>query len=248
LHYDIQTVKTDLSAYMATTEPAPLLKDQLAGRLRDAIVEGRLRPGERVSEGVWAREFGVAQASVREAINLLIAEGFVVKNSGRSARVTQYTAQDVERIYQLRGAMEGLAAQLAAASHADLSPLEVALARMEAAQQRGDVRDLIASDLAFHLALAHASGNPLLADALSRLLRPLFSFVLLRMIETRESAAKWAPGLPRHRQMIELIRDSPPAIAKQFVEYCVGRFVKSAHAVWWPDAKPRRRNRNKEQP
>ncbi len=232
---------------MATVEPSPLLKDQLAGRLRDAIVGGRLRPGERVSEGVWAREFGVAQASVREAINLLIAEGFVVKNSGRSARVTQYTAQDVERIYQLRGALEGLAAQLAAAAHADLSPLEAALARMEAAQQRGDVRDLIVSDLTFHLALGQASGNPILAEALSRLLRPLFSFVLLRMIEIQESAAKWAPGLPRHRQMIELIRDSHPNVAKQFVEYCVGRFVESAHAVWWPDAKPKRMSGNNRQ-
>ncbi len=233
---------------MATVEPAPLVKEQLAGRLRDAIVEGRLRPGERVSEGVWAREFGVAQASVREAINLLIAEGFVVKNSGKSARVTQYTAQDVERIYQLRGALEGLAAQLAAAAHADLSALEAALANMESAQQRGHVRDLIASDLAFHLSLGQASGNPLLAEALSRLLRPLFSFVLLRMIETQESAAKWAPGLSRHRQMIDLIRDSHPNVAKQFVEYCVGRFVEAAHAVWWPDANPRRRSHKKEQP
>ncbi len=67
------------------TETGSLVKEHLAGQLKDAIVQGRLSPGQRVVEGAWAREFGVAQASVREAINLLITEGFLVKSAGRSA-------------------------------------------------------------------------------------------------------------------------------------------------------------------
>ena len=226
-----------------TLEAEPLVKEHLAGQLRAAIVQGRLSLGQRVVEAVWAREFGVAQASVREAINLLITEGFLVKSAGRSARVPLYTHEDVERIYQVRGALEGLAAQLAAEAHADLTPLEVALARMESAGLRGDVRELVQSDLDFHLALCQASGNPVLVEMLERLLRPLFTFVLLRMLETRETTVSWTPDYARHREIIYLIRDSNPIVAAQFVQHCVGRFVASAQAVWWPESRPARKRK-----
>jgi DNA-binding GntR family transcriptional regulator len=228
---------------MLIAESGSLVKEQLAAQLKDAIMRGRLAPGERVVESLWAREFSVAQASVREAINLLIAEGFLVKSSGRSARVTRYTADDIARIYQVRGALEGLAAQLAAESGAGLSGMEDALTRMENAAHGNRVNELVEADLAFHLALAEASGNPVLIEMIGRLLHPLFSFVLLRMMETHEEAARWNPDLPRHRQMIYLIRDSNPAVARQFVEHCVGVFVASAHRVWWPDEKAVRRRK-----
>ena len=229
---------------MPTVEAGTLVKEQLAGQLKDAILQGRLSPGQRVVEGVWAREFGVAQTSVREAINLLIAEGFLVKSAGRSARVPRYTDVDIQRIYQVRGALEGLAAQLASAAESDLTPLEAALARMEAAGARSEVKELVESDLAFHLALAEASGNPILVEMLGRLLRPLFTFVLLRMMETHETTLSWAPDFARHREIIYLIRDSNPSVAGQFVQHCVGRFVASAQAVWWPEARPKRRRKS----
>ena len=229
----------------STIETASLVKEQLAAQLKDAILEGRLTPGERVVESRWAREFGVAQASVREAINLLIAEGFLVKSAGRSARVTKYTVEDIGRIYEVRGALEGLAAQLAAAAGADLTGLEAALARMERGMQRNDVKELVDADLDFHLALAEVSGNPVLIELLNRLLHPLFGFVLLRMAETHQNAESWTPDIPRHRQMIDLIRGSSPQLAKQFVEHCVGAFVASAHRVWWPDPRPKRRRTKK---
>ena len=225
----------------SSAEAGSLVKLNLASRLKEAIVEGRIRPGQRVVEASWAREFGVAQASVREAINLLAGDGFLVKNAGRSARVPQYTAADVARIYEVRGALESLAAELAAASHADLTSMEAALERMQRASSLGDVKELIASDLAFHLALAGASGNPLLAEMIERLLRPLFTFVLLRMMEIHESAVRWGPDLPSHHQIIYLIRETNPAIASQFVRHSVGRFAKSAQEVWWPPQKGRRR-------
>lgn len=223
--------------------PAGLLKEQLAAQLKCAIVEGRLLPGQRVVEGAWAREFGVAQASVREAINLLISEGFLVKNVGRSARVPRYSEQDVMRIYEVRGALEGLAARLSSEAQADLSGLESALTRMEEASAREDVRALVYADLDFHLALAESSGNPLLIDMLNRLLRPLFTFILVRVGETRETTLSWAPDLPRHRGMINTIREGTPTLAGLYVQHCVGCFVASARVVWTPDAHPKRRKR-----
>lgn len=226
---------------MAISHSLALIKESLAARLREAIAERRLNAGQRVIEAEWAREFGVAQASVREAINLLILEGFLVKSAGRSARVPKYTQEDIARIYQVRGALEGLAARLAGEAKADLSAMQGALSRMESALEGGDVKRLIESDLDYHLALAEASGNCLLNEMLVRLLRPLFTFVLLRMVETGVTTQSWVEDLPLHREMIYLIRESDPVIAGQFVQHCVGRFVTSAQAVWLPETSRRRR-------
>ncbi len=89
-----------------------LLKESVAQRLREEILAARISPGEKIVEGKWAREYGVAQISVREALNILAAQGFVTKGHGRSARVLKLERADIIHIYQVRGVLEGLAARL----------------------------------------------------------------------------------------------------------------------------------------
>ena len=64
------------------------MKDNLAAFFREEIVSGRLAPGEKIVEVRWAKKLGMSQTSVREALNILSAEGFVQKGSGRTAQVT----------------------------------------------------------------------------------------------------------------------------------------------------------------
>lgn len=210
----------------------PLLKEHAAALLREAIMQGRLAPGERVIEGRWAKEFGVAQASIREAINLLGAAGFLVKDAGRSARVVRYTEQDVAGIFEVRGALEGLAARLATRSGTDLAPADGALEAMERAASRRDMRALIESDLAFHLALAQASRNQYLIESIERLLRPLFAFVQLRVLGSGQGPEAWIQDLPRHRRIVEVIREGSPDVAALYAQHAVGGFVVSAYEVW----------------
>lgn len=209
-----------------------LLKEQLAAEIKQAIVEGRLVPGQRVVEGTWAKQFGVAQASIREAINLLISEGFLVKDAGRSARVVNYSERDIIEIYEVRSALEGVAAQLAAAVAADVSVLETAMERMSAAAKRRDMRTLVESDLEFHLALAVASGNALLADFAKRLLSPLFAFILMRVLRSGQGPEAWLTDLPKHQMIVEFIREGNPALAGQYVQHCMRSFANGAYAVW----------------
>lgn len=216
----------------AAPPPQPLLKEQLADALREAIMQGRLKPGERVIESRWARKLGAAQASVREAINLLMAAGFLVKDAGRSARVVRYAEEDVSRIFEVRGALEGLAAQLATAGKADLSHLDAALNAMQKAARRGDMRAVIQSDLAFHLALAEASGNDQLIEISTRLLTPLFAFILLRVLQSGQGPQYWIDDLPRHRRIVEVIREGNPTVAALHTQHTIGGFVTSAYQVW----------------
>lgn len=209
-----------------------LVKQNLAQALKNAILEGSLLPGQRVVEGKWARHFRVAQASVREAINLLVAEGFLTKDSGRSARVVRYSRADVTRIYEVRAALEGMAAQLAAERKADLGKLDAALSAMRAAARKRDTAALIESDLAFHLALCEASGNSLLLEMARRVLTPLFAFVELRVLQTGQGPEPWIAEFPVFRRMVELIREGDSFLAGRYVHRAIERFLLSAYAVW----------------
>src|SRR5580700_11987023 len=142
-------------------EPASgsLVKSALANRLRDEISSGALKPGSRIIEGTWGRKLGVAQGSIREAINLLAQEGFVTKASGRSARVVSLTEQDVLQIYEIRGALEGLAARLLATRPHDAQPLEEVLETLRRAAKHRRHAELIDADLKFHLELCRLSNN-----------------------------------------------------------------------------------------
>jgi DNA-binding GntR family transcriptional regulator len=219
---------------VSTTE-APqttLLKENLAAELREAILDGRLVPGDRVVEGRWAKEFGAAQASVREAINLLIAEGFLLKDSGRSARVVVYHEKDIGDIYEVRAAIEGLAAQLACANRADLSTVEAALDAMFSAVRNHEMKTLVRSDLDFHLGLMHAAANPPLAEIGRRLLFPLFAFVQMKVLCSRQGPEAWSDDLQYHRLILQVIREGNPSLANEFVQHCIKRFAVSAYCVW----------------
>jgi len=123
-----------------------LVKETLANRLRDEIMSGALQPGVRIVEGKWAAKFGVAQGSIREAINILAQAGFVTKSSGLSARVIHFSEEDVAYIYQLRGAIEGLAARLAATAQPDLNVLQATLDVMRESASSGNCDGLLDCD------------------------------------------------------------------------------------------------------
>jgi DNA-binding GntR family transcriptional regulator len=208
------------------------LKQTLALRLREEIMQGRLSPGQRIVEVFWARRFGVAQISVREAINLLIAEGFVTKSSGRSARVTNYTETDIAQIYELRGALEGLAARLASQRRVDLDPLMAALGAMRQAIRRKDVRFLLEADLRFHLKLCELSGNRILQTQAHALLVPFFAFVSIRAGQMPQSAVAWEADLDRHRRMVDLIAEGEPNAAEFCARAALQQFEQRARCIW----------------
>lgn len=216
----------------STTPAAGLIKDQLSNQLRAEILNGSLKPGQRIVEGKWAAKFGVAQASIREALNLLAKAGFVTKAPGRSARVIHLSEKDVGHIYQLRGALEGLAARLAAQSLRDLSVVQAAIDRMRESAATGDREGLIDSDLHFHLALCELSHNPYLIEHARPLLVPLFAFVRMRISISGQSTSAWEKDLEAHQKIIDLIREGESEVAEQYVKRAMERFARTAYDYW----------------
>jgi len=209
-----------------------LLKQNLAEQLREEILSGRIVPGERIVEGTWARKFGVAQSSVREALNILVTEGFAQKGHGRSARVVRLSEQDVLHMYQVRAVLEGLAARLTAQLCLPVDDLESILAEMQRATDRDDLRQITDCLLRFHMALCTKPGNPFLVEQGKRILVPLFAFTLIRSLARGLGADPWRQGLPAHGQMIDAIRSGDEFFAEQMAVRSIHQFMRLAVQLW----------------
>jgi DNA-binding GntR family transcriptional regulator len=209
-----------------------LIKTQIAAELREEILRGALQPGEIISETQWGQRLGAAQASVREAINLLVAEGLVRKEPGRSARVTSLTGEDVAQAYQVREVLEGLAARLLASNNADISSLAEAIEAMRQAALQGDIRGALEADLAFHLRLCELPGNAFLAQQARQLLIPVFAFTTIRALALGSSPQAWADCVDDHHLILAGIRSGDPLFAEQSARHAISKFVSLAHQVW----------------
>jgi DNA-binding GntR family transcriptional regulator len=220
------------STKRGSAEDEPLVKQALAEHLREAIMSGALQPGVRIVEGTWARKLGVAQASVREAINILAQQGFVSKESGRSARVVKLTEEDVVHLYELRGALEGLAVRLAAEKKVDLARLQQTVDVMRHAARKGPAKRLLDADLAFHLELCTISGNAYLLEHAKRVLLPFFAFVRIRVITTSQDTSVWGRDIEAHQRIVDLLREGEGEVAEQYVQQVMRRFAATAYANW----------------
>ncbi|MDW8006848.1 MAG: GntR family transcriptional regulator [Thermomicrobium sp.] len=141
-----------------------MLREEIKEYLIDAILRGRLRPGDRIVETRVAHELGVSQTPVREALRDLELLGFVTSEAFRGTRVRAFTHEELVELYPIRAAIEGVAARAAATriTTEQLLALEEQVDRMREASDRGDTGTAIDADVAFHRIIVEASGNRLL--------------------------------------------------------------------------------------
>ena len=210
----------------------PLVKHTVADCLRKEIASGGLRPGARIVEGTWARKFGVAQGSVREAINLLAQDGFVTKAAGRSARIVNLSEENVLHMFELRAALEGLAARLIAQRQAGVGPAEEALHLMRQALKNDRPEDMLEADLKFHLELCQLSGNCYLLEHARKILLPLFAFARIRVLSSGQDASVWGKDIEAHQRIVDLIQEGQGDVAEQYVRHAISRWGQNAYDTW----------------
>lgn len=164
--------------------PADSLRGRIARELREAILNGSLRGGERLVERKLAESLGASLTAVREAMIELEAEGFLTKTPNCATHVTQLSWAQAEKVFAVRRVAEALAVEEAcrAATPEGLAGVEqAALAMMNHAQAR-DSHAFNRADMVFHLALWQAAGNEFLEIALRRALLPYFAFGAIRTL------------------------------------------------------------------
>lgn len=141
-----------------------VLRDEVRERLMEDILSGKLQPGERIVETRVAKELGLSQTPVREALRDLELLGFVVTSAFRGATVRRVSPEDWAEIYPIRAALEGVAARTAATriSDEDVRRLRGLIEVMRSASQRGDKHATIEADIEFHAHIVDLSGNRVL--------------------------------------------------------------------------------------
>jgi DNA-binding GntR family transcriptional regulator len=140
--------------------------------LRREILDNRLPPGSELNEVALSRSLGVSRGPVREALGRLASEGLVTVRPRRGAVVTALSGEGFLAAYQVREALETLAIRLAVPRlrPADLDRLQALVDEMVAVAEGGDVDAFFRANAAFHATFVDASGNPVLQEAMSRLL------------------------------------------------------------------------------
>jgi DNA-binding GntR family transcriptional regulator len=129
--------------------------------IREAIIAGRLDPGQRLKEEELARELGMSRTPVREALLALQSEGLVESIPRRGASVRAYAVEDLDDTYQLRALLEGYAARRAATriSPEDVERLEQSCERFVRLRAEDDLLDLVKENLFFHNVVLEAAGS-----------------------------------------------------------------------------------------
>jgi DNA-binding GntR family transcriptional regulator len=120
--------------------------------IRNAILEGRLEPGQRLKEEELARELGISRTPVREALLMLQAEDLVVAAPNRGATVRVHDANDLHDLYELRALLEGYATRRAAEriSKKEVDLLRQSCERFEQLSPDDDLRGVVRENLFFH--------------------------------------------------------------------------------------------------
>ncbi len=163
-------------------ELAPLsLSDRVSTALKDAFFAGELKPGDAIVERDIARQMKVGTPVVREALISLQGQGVVRRVINTGTYVSQFSDDEIRQLYALRVELEITAFQWARAriTPEQLQELQHLVSIVVDAGERGDRREFLERDFAFHRRCWALSGNTFLTETLERLMAPLFVFVVL---------------------------------------------------------------------
>jgi DNA-binding GntR family transcriptional regulator len=181
---------------MIALDPTPNLIDQVYARILEAITDRSLPPGHRIRQNELAEKLGVSRQPVSHALHLLHRQGLVAESGRKGFEVTQLDPRRIRQLYEVRGAIDALAAALAAArvktDAAGRVHLEAALRAGRATDKSTPLAALIALDVDFHRAIYRLAGNP----AIEEMIAPQWPHMrrsmatVLAELDYRESA--WA--------------------------------------------------------
>lgn len=196
--------KTAANSVGVPFQVSPALRHEVRNHLRNQIFEGTLQPGVRIVESRLARELGISQTPVREALRELEQMGLVVSYPNRGSSVRKIEPSDADEMYTLRAHLEAMAITLALPrlTDDDLNTLDRLVDEMVAAGANDDPELLTERDTQFHEFILERSGHGLLLrtwQGISPLNWTMMTVIRLKDRNLRELAE-------RHRPIVEALR------------------------------------------
>jgi DNA-binding GntR family transcriptional regulator len=205
------------------------LRELVSDALREAIMIGTLRPGERLMEIQLAEEMGVSRTPVREAIRKLELEGFVVMVPRKGAYVADISIKDINEVFEIRTALDGLAAGLAAEriTEEELEQVERLLVEIGESIEQGDIERAVEVDTQFHDILYKASRNDRLVGIIGNLRELFHRFRSISM----GHPGRLKETIDEHKRLVEAISqrnvELSQAVAREHMENAEGTLLGS---------------------
>jgi len=215
-----------------TNEYLPL-RDVVFNTLRDAILTGKLVPGERLMENQLAEKLGVSRTPVREALRMLELENLVELVPRKGAQVLDMSEKDIVNILEVRSALEGLATSVACKkmSKEDLQQLKNMEVDFEKAVAENDVEHFVDIDEDFHDLIFAATENDKLINIFRNLRIQLYRY---RMAQAKNNETSMSTIVAHHRSIIRAIEnhdgEEGASIAQGHIKYqteSILRFVRN---------------------
>lgn len=205
------------------------LREVVFETLREAIINGTLKPGDRLMELQLAEQMGVSRTPVREAIRKLELEGFVAMVPRKGAYVSDISVKDVVDIFEVRAALEGLAAGLTAEriTEEELDDLEKTLFETSEIISGDDINAIVESDNNFHEIIYRASRNQRLTSIIT---------LLHEQIQRFRATSLAMPGrtknaIEEHKKIVEAISERnvelAQTLAREHIENAEQSFLRA---------------------
>lgn len=180
------------------------LREKILETIREAILKGQLKPGEKVAEPELAERFGISRTPIREAFRQLESEGYLTVIPRKGAVVTSLSERAVEEFYAIKSILEGYAARMAVENltDKDMEKLEAINERLAQLAQEGDVKNFFRIHNEFHELFIKAAENEKLMELIHQL---MLKFNRLRL------ASLALPGrmeisVQEHKKIIEAFK------------------------------------------
>lgn len=192
------------------------LREKILETIRDAILKGTLKPGEKVAEPELAERFGISRTPIREAFRQLESEGYLTVIPRKGAVVAALSEKDVQEFYAIKSILEGYAAELAAErlSGKEIERLVTINERLRKLEKEGDVKAFFRVHNEFHELFLKASGNSKLYELIQQL---GLKFNRLRMASLSVEG-RMAISVAEHDRLLEAFRKQDGGMAENLVK------------------------------
>ncbi len=177
------------------------LRERIVEFIKDSIINGRLKPGERVPEHEIAESFGISRTPIREAFRQLESEGFITVVPRKGAVVSPITAKDVREFYAVKSLLDGYAARLACRkfTEKEIKRLKSLNQQMLRCAEKNDVSGFYRLDNQFHNVFLSTCGN----DKLCQLAHQIAEQFKRFRITALSMPGRMRTSITQHREIIE---------------------------------------------
>jgi DNA-binding GntR family transcriptional regulator len=197
-------------------EEPKLLSEDIAESIKTAIIKGKFRPGEKISEGELAESMGISRTPLREAFRKLENEGFIEIIPRKGAVVTQIDPDETYDLYEIKSTLEGLAARLACVNmqKKDLDKLETINRELRELIDKNDLEAFYKAHTKFHEGFVKLSGNRRLIQIISNLNDHFKRFGIVSLT----LPGQYEKAIRQHEKIIEAFRKGDEKLIEERVK------------------------------